>query len=174
MNDLTPEQLLDQTAELLIGPGASPLPKIDQEAAALLTACNSVLNSLALQQIAVPQHLLSDLSLFCRTNQGFGVPFAEVARRAIPISEGKAAEDALHTLSMALVAYAREVGPALEAIHRGESASTLLGALAEMELMRERICGYFGWSKIIIAAKARMLVDDRERIEAARPKLIKE
>lgn len=173
MDNLTPEQLLDQAATLMIGPGAAPLPKIDQEAAALLTACNSVLNSLALQQIPVPTHLLSDLSLFCRTHQGFGVPFSEVARRAIPISEGKAPEDALHTLSMALVAYAREVGPALEGIHRGEDATVLLGALAEMELVRERICGYFGWSKVLIAAKARALVDDRLAIDQARPKLIK-
>lgn len=152
---------LDEQAVLLIAPGAAPLPKIEDETVALLAACNSVLNSLALQGAPIPKALLSDLSMFCRMNVGHCVPFADVAKAIYTYNPSVEPANAIFTLGKAMKAYASDVPMAIAAIEQGETAGQLLAALAEIELVRERLCHYFGWSKILISAKARQLVNDR-------------
>jgi hypothetical protein len=152
---------LDEQTVLLIAPGAAPLPKIEDETVALLAACNSVLNSLALQGAPIPKALLSDLSIFCRTNVGHCVPFADVAKAIYTYNPEIKPSVAIYSLGMAMKSYANDARVAITGIEQGESAGQLLAALAEMELVRERLCHYFGWSKILISAKARQLVNDR-------------
>ncbi len=156
----------DALAVLLIGPGAAPLPKLEEEAIALLVACNSVLNSLALQGAPIPQALLTDLTIFCRNGVGFGVPFADVAKRAFPLREGMTPENHLAELARSLDIQASWATTAVEKlvedVNDPNPARTLLLRLAQMELIRERICGYLGWSRVLINAQARMSLDERE------------
>lgn len=156
----------DALAVLLIGPGAAPLPKLEEEAIALLTACNSLLNALALQGAPINRNLLTDLTLFCRNGVGFGVPFADVAKRAYPNEQLDLCEH-MEQLSNELGMQAVRTGTAILEVTDGanaqvEPAGKLLLELAQMELIRERICGYMGWSRILINARARMLVDQQE------------
>lgn len=164
----------DDLAVLLIGPGASPLPKIEEEAVALLVACNSLLNSLALQGAPIPKALLTDLTIFCRNGVGFGVPFADVAKRGYPTDHGIDVETHLSQLGIALRVQGQQADDAIADMLREpadiSTASRMLGIFAEMELIRERICGYFGWSRVLINARARMSVDQREAAEQAQAK----
>lgn len=164
----------DELAVMLLGPGAAPLPKIEEEAVALLVACNSLLNSLALQGAPIPKALLTDLTIFCRNGVGFGVPFADVAKRAYPADHGVDTGTHLHQLACAIELQASWAKTDLEKViesrsvpdHR-EVTAQLLARLGEMELIRERICTYLGWSRILINVSARFSVDKREAAEKA-------
>lgn len=164
--DKTPQ---DDLAVMLLGPGAAPLPKIEEEAIALLVACNSLLNSLALQGVRIPQALLTDLTVFCRNGVGFGVPFADVAKRAFPTEQDP--QSHLAELGRSLDIQASWASTALEKVAEmpgdPNAARTLLLRFGQMELLRERICGYMGWSRILINAQARMSVDEREAARKA-------
>lgn len=164
----------DELAVMLLGPGAAPLPKIEEEAIALLVACNSLLNSLALQGVNVPKALLTDLTIFCRNGVGFGVPFADVAKRAYPVDHGVTTGEHMAQMSHGLEVQstwaadaARNVIASADRSEHLDAAKELLSRFAEMELIRERICGYMGWSRILINASARMSVDKREAAEQA-------
>lgn len=146
--------------------GATPLPKVSDEATALLTACNSVLNALALQGAPIPQRLLSDLTAYCREQTGFMVPFELLARTEVDRDlEGVSPERKLAHTGQAIRAHAQDVAMRAYNIAEAGRRSTqddtraLLESLGELEMLQERLCQFFGWSKSLVRMAKRASLD---------------
>lgn len=146
--------------------GATPMPKISDEATALLTACNSILNSLAIQGAPIPPRLLSDLSAYCREQTGFMVPFELLARTEFDRdTEGHSPERKLIVAGRAMRAHAMDV--AMHAHNIGEAGRrstqddtrALLDSLGELEMVQERLYQFFGWSKSLVRIAKRASLD---------------
>lgn len=146
--------------------GATPLPKISDEATALLTACNSVLNGLAIQGFAIPPRLLSDLSAYCREQTGFMVPFELLARTEIDRGlDGASPARKLNLTGQAIRAHAQDVAMrAYNIAGAGQRSSqedtrALLESLGDLEMAQERLYQFFGWSKSLVRMAKRASLD---------------
>lgn len=160
----------DAVAKLFEAPPderALPLPKLEDEAVALLTACNSILNSLALQGVNIPKRLLTDLTLFCRDNPGFQIPFPKLATMVVDLGASPTPADQIQrlgydlcrdgqelrnlTVDLAIAGRAGLVSP--------PATRRLLELAGEMELRTERLYQFFGWSKMLVRQAARQKLD---------------
>lgn len=146
---------------------ALPLPKLEDEAVALLTACNSILNSLALQGVNIPKRLLTDLTLFCRDNPGFQIPFPKLATMVVKVSASPAPADQIQALGYDLFRDGQELRNLtvdLAVAGRAGQLSLpatrrLLELAGEMELRTERLYQFFGWNKMLVRQAARQKLD---------------
>lgn len=151
---------------------ALPLPKIEDEAVALLVACNSVLNGLALQGAGIPPRLLHDLRLYCREQTGFEVPFQTLASKMVDCGKDESPIAKLQHVGHAISDKAKDVAMLTHNLgvksDMGHIPNTteVLGKLGELELALERLYLFFGWSKMIVRMAARNKLDaDGARIE---------
>lgn len=148
---------LNQEAE-----GCLPLPKLSDEAVALLTAANSLLNSLALQGVQIPPRLLSDMTLFCREQTGFAIPFTQLAVMKVDIGNpANSIERQVSHVAMGAMNEMALVQQQVNMIRDGlqDSCTPLLEGLGMLDLRLERIYAYFGWSKMVVRAAARQALD---------------
>ena len=145
---------------------ALPLPKLEDEAVALLTASNSILNSLAIQGVNIPTRLLTDITIFCREQVGFQIPFSTLATRVVDVGDGGPA-DQIRKLVYELCANSDDIHRTaynlVKASETGEPTQVqnreLLNSLGQLELKVERLYQYFGWSKMLVRAAARQKLD---------------
>lgn len=149
--------------------GNLPLPKLEDEATSLLVACNSIMNGLALQSIPLPPRLLQDLTLFCRQNTGFEVPFPVLAVKVVDCGQDQSPFFQLQHLGHAYADKAKELSMKLHnltvradvnAPGHETAVGDILDLLGELELQTERIQSFFGWSKMLVRTAARMKLDD--------------
>lgn len=140
---------------------ALPLPKINDEVLALLTACNSLLNSFALQGVAVPRNLLNDLTIFCRQNLGYAVQFDHLGRARFREFELMGGVPAMLDGAASMTEL---YGKHLQAMLAGENqhkidALEVMRVLGLIELATAAIRNAFGWTRITVEAKARQDLD---------------
>lgn len=145
---------------------ALPLPKLEDEAVALLTAANSILNSFAIQGANIPGRLLTDITLFCREQIGFEVPFATLATAVVDVGQGTPSDQIrklVYDLCADSEAIHRTVYNLVKAVEGGEPTQAqnreLLTSLGLLELKVERLYQYFGWSKMLVRLAARQKLD---------------
>lgn len=146
--------------------GCLPMTKLSDEAVALLVACNSFVNSMALQQVDVPVRLLTDLTLFCREETGFMIPFPKLATMAVTF-ESESMLDQLQelagridTVAKSLSINAHNAAIKLDMDHPDvPEVRNLLDGLGDLELLTHRIAEMFGWSKLMVRAAARAKLD---------------
>lgn len=146
--------------------GSLPMSKISDEATVLLVACNSLLNGLALQQVPIPPRLLADLSLFCRENTGFTIPFQQLAVECVDTGNpANSLERRVCHVGMQMSNSAALALNQLQQIRDGHltSATPLLESLGLHELQLERIYAYFGWSQMVVRTAARLAMDKAEQ-----------
>lgn len=144
---------------------ALPLAKIEDEAVALLVACNSVLNGLALQGAPIPSRLLHDLRLYCQEQTGFTVPFQVLASKAVDCGDDQSPMFQLQHVGHAVSDKAKDVAISVHNLaHRADmgqvpDTSAILNKLGELELQLERLYLFFGWSKMVVRMAARNKLD---------------
>lgn len=144
---------------------ALPLAKIEDEAVALLVACNSILNGMALQNAPIPGRLLHDLRLYCREQTGFAIPFQTLAHKVVDCGEDQSPMFQLQHVGHAVADKAKDV--AMMVHNLGVQAdmgqvpdtSAILSKLGEVELQLERLYLFFGWSKMVVRMAARNKLD---------------
>lgn len=162
-----PFEALTQPADAVADERALPLPKLEDEAVALLTACNSILNSLALQGVNIPSRLLTDLTLFCRDNPGFQVPFPKLATMVVDVGFSESPADQIQRVGYDLFRDGQELSNlTINLAVAGRAGNTdmvstrrLLELAGEMELRTERLYQFFGWSKMLVRQAARQKLD---------------
>ena len=144
---------------------ALPLPKLEDEAVALLVACNSVLNGLALQGAPIPARLLHDLRLYCQEQTGFAIPFQTLARKTVDCGKDENPTFQLQNVGHSVSDKAKDVAILIHNLSRradmGEVPDTtaVLAKLGELELNLERLYLFFGWSKMVVRMAARNKLD---------------
>lgn len=144
---------------------ALPLAKIEDEAVALLVACNSVLNGLALQSAPIPARLLHDLRLYCQEQTGFTVPFQVLASKAVDCGGDQSPMLQLQHVAYSVADSAKDVAMLAHNLGiRADSgqipdSGSLLTKLGQVELELERLYLFFGWSKMLVRMAARNKLD---------------
>lgn len=144
---------------------ALPLPKLEDEAVALLVACNSVLNGLALQGAPIPSRLLHDLRLYCQEQTGFAVPFQILAQKTVDCGDDQSPMFQLQHVGDSVSDKARDVAIMVHNLsvkaNMGQIPDTsgVLTKLGELELQLERLYLFFGWSKMVVRMAARNKLD---------------
>ena len=144
---------------------ALPLPKIEDEAVALLVACNSVLNGLALQGAAIPSRLLHDLRLYCQEQTGFAIPFQTLAIKAVDCGKDENPTFQVQNVGHSVADKAKDVAILTHNLARRADmgqvpdTSDILTKLGELELNLERLYLFFGWSKMVVRMAARNKLD---------------
>lgn len=144
---------------------ALPLAKIEDEAVALLVACNSVLNGLALQGVPIPGRLLHDLRLYCREQTGFAIPFQTLASKVVDCGTDQSPMFQLQHVGHEVSDKAKDVAMLVHNLSvqadmgQVPNVSGILTKLGELELNLERLYLFFGWSKMLVRMAARNKLD---------------
>lgn len=146
---------------------ALPLPKLEDEAVALLMASNSLLNSFALQGAKIPPRLLTELTLFCREHVAYQVPFQQLATMVVDVGRSEWPAYQIQSLGYDIFRQGQDIlnltvnlavlGRVRQPIDR--DAALLLNELGQLELRLERLYQYFGWSKSVVRVAARQKLD---------------
>lgn len=144
---------------------ALPLPKVEDEAVALLVACNSVLNGLALQGAPIPPRLLHDLRLYCQEQTGFAIPFQILAQKTVDCGKDENPTFQVQSVGHSVADKANDVAISVHNLARRADmgqvpdTSAILNKLGELELQLERLYLFFGWSKMVVRMAARNKLD---------------
>lgn len=159
---------MDYKAEGIAAIGQTPLPKVSDEAAALLVACQSALTNMALQGVKLPDALMRDLSAFTKEHIGYEVPWDGLVARLMAKPDDVAIEDFLEHLGKKLEEVAHGVNLAILNHNVGPDdpsklAARLIPALGEIDAYSRRIAMVFGLSQMALRTLKRMELDAADR-----------
>lgn len=155
--------MTDYKAEGQAAIGELPLPKVSDEAAALLVACQSALTNMALQGVQLPDALMRDLSAFTREHIAYEVPWDGLVHHLMAKPDDKNIEDFMMHLADMLAYQVREIQIAINN-HKidGDAvklASAMIPALGDLDAYSRRIGMIFGLSQMAIRTLKRAQID---------------
>lgn len=142
--------------------GSVKLKDVNDEAQALLAACNSILNAFALQQIPVPPRLLLDLGVFCRENIGFKLSYQQVATTWVDVgSSGQPFQQCEVVMAKLWEAVDNLIVDMKRVVtNRAQlDGAQTLSQVAAIDLLIERFIAFFGWSRSSVRMQARLDLD---------------
>ena len=154
---------MDYKAEGVAAIGQTPLPKVSDEAAALLLGCQSALTNMALQGVKLPDALMRDLSAFTKEHIAYEVPWDGLVSRLMAKPDDKSIEDFMMHIARQLKERSADIVRAIDN-HRIEGDATLLAselipALGDIDAYSRRIAMIFGLSQMALRTLKRLELD---------------